>query len=365
MMGRLVPVAVALALAGTASATEVTLKNDSLTDFGSAVIVWGFVAGEKAASWLTSPCEGNLVAVQVFWRSPNGLAGEVIHESIDIHRAGSFPGPGELAAQILGPVLNDNVLNEWRYLDENNAIPLSVPVSAGETVIVAFTFAEDLTAGVDPSVVRDTDGIQAQRNALYARLTPGVFQWFDASALGVTGDWVIRAVVDCPIVSSEADVSVTMTSDPVDGYVAGEPLEYTIVVANAGPANASGTTLVDIFPAAYQVPTWTCTTSGGATCPAGGSGNITGTVNLPADSQIEIVVNGTVAPDSTATLSNTVTAVVSSSVTDPDGSNNSATLDLDPAIDDTIFADGFESAGPDFQAARLVPRPATSERRPD
>ncbi len=46
-------------LAGGASATEVTMKNDSMTGGGNVAIVWGFAAGEKAAAWLTAPCDGN------------------------------------------------------------------------------------------------------------------------------------------------------------------------------------------------------------------------------------------------------------------------------------------------------------------
>ena len=64
--------ALACMLSSGVGAAEVTIKNDSLTDFGGAAIIWGFAAGEMAGSWLTSPCDGNLVAVQIFWRSPTG-----------------------------------------------------------------------------------------------------------------------------------------------------------------------------------------------------------------------------------------------------------------------------------------------------
>jgi uncharacterized repeat protein (TIGR01451 family) len=318
-----------LALAGQAGANEVTIQNDSLADFGTAVIVYGFVAGERAASWLTSPCDGQLVAAQVFWTSPTGTQAAVIGSAIYIYRNGSFPNPGAIAAEIAGPVLNDGVLNEWRYLDENNSIPLSVPVTSGETVVVAFEFAEAPAAGQSPSVVRDTDGITANRNALYADLGT-TFAWFNASALGVSGDWVIRAVVNCGAVATNADVSATMSATPT-AYTPGAPLQYTITIGNAGPVTASNVTLVDVFPTAFQSPTWTCSSSGGASCPApGGNGNITGTAALPAAGQLTFVANGSVAPGTTGTLSNSMTAVVVAP-TDPDTSNNIATLNLQPA----------------------------------
>ena len=106
-------------LCAPAAAAEVTVKNDSLVDFGAGTIQAGFVAGEGAASWLTSPCDGNVVAVQLYWTSLFGGAPFSLQEAITIHRAGTYPTPGVVAEQILGPVLNDGFLNEFRYLDEN------------------------------------------------------------------------------------------------------------------------------------------------------------------------------------------------------------------------------------------------------
>ena len=335
------PAGIAIAMA--ASANEVTVQNDSLDDGGSGTIQAGFAPGEKAASWLTTPCDGNIVAVQVFWRSLFGNAPLSIEDSVDIYRDGSFPVPGALAQEIAGPVLNDGVLNEYRYLDENNTIPLIVPVVADETFIVALTFAEAPDPTQGPSVVDDDGGIEPNRNAIYASLGGGNFQWFSNVTLGVLGDWVIRAVVDCQSVPTEADVGVTMSADPPQ-YTAGAALTYTITIANAGPANALNTTIVDIFPPEYTDVAWTCAPSGGASCAASGTGPITGSIGLPSGSQVVYTVDGTVAAGTTTPITNSATAVVGAPATDPDGTNNTASLTTDPAPvdDDTIFADGFE-----------------------
>jgi uncharacterized repeat protein (TIGR01451 family) len=306
-----------------------------------------------AGSWLTSPCDGNLVAVQIFWRSPSGTAADVIGSAIHIYRSGTFPNPGIEAQTIGGPVLQDNALNEWRYLDENNTLPLVVPVAMNETVVVAFEFADQPQPNSDPSVVRDTDGVQAGHNVIYGDIGLGN-QWYDNATIGINGDWVIRAVVNCTSVSTDADVSVSMSSTP-DAYVAGSPLQYTIDVANAGPSSSPNTTLVDTFPGAIQGATWTCTGSGGATCPAGGSGNLIGSSSLPSGGQITFTVNGMVAPGTTGTLTNSMTAVVSAPATDPAGSNNTATLDLEAASSDLIFANGFDGT----PGLRPVPARAT------
>lgn len=331
---------IAAGLAGGARAAEVTVKNDSLTDFGSAVVVAGFVEGEQAASWLTSPCNGDLRAVQVFWRSQAGTTGQTIHAALRISRSGSFPTPGELALNIVGPVLVDGALNEFRYLDENQTVPVIVPVSANETFVVAVVFDSAVDAS-SASVVRDTDGNQNGRNGLLARLAPNNYAWFNSSALGVQGDWVIRAVVDCAAGPQEADVGVGVLATPTT-YTAGQPLTYTIVIDNAGPIASPATTVVDIFPASFTAPTWTCSGSGGASCTASGSGNLTQNISLPAGSAATFVVNGVVAAGTTGTLSNTVTAVVGAGVSDPNTANNTATLNTLSASGPEIFMDGFE-----------------------
>jgi uncharacterized repeat protein (TIGR01451 family) len=133
-----------------------------------------------------------------------------------------------------------------------------------------------------------------------------------------------------------------MSADPPQ-YTAGAPLTYTIAVSNAGPAASAGTTVVDAFPSDYDDVAWTCAPSGGASCPASGTGTIAGAVSLPAGSSVVFTVDGTVAAGTTGTLSNTATAVVGAPQTDPDTTNNSVTLDVDPApTGDTIFADGFD-----------------------
>ncbi len=334
-----------LAFANSGNASEVTVRNDSLNDFGSGFIVWGWASGEMAESWLTSPCEGNIVATQILWRSPSGTQANVIGNAIHIYRSGTFPTPGIEAQTIGGPVLQDGVLNEWRYLDENNTIPLSVPIAANETFVVAYEFSDPPLAQVDPSVVRDADGNTAGHNALYARLTGNQYMWFDSAAMGVQGDWVIRAVINCSTASTNADVSVSMSATP-STYTAGSPLQYTLIVTNSGPAAAPSTSLVDAFPSAFQNPTWNCTSSGGATCPSGNSGNIIGSSSLPSGGQLTFTVQGTVAAGTSGVLSNTMTAVVNPPAADPETGNNTITLNVSPGLADLIFDDGFETSPP-------------------
>ena len=69
------PAAILLAwalLVSAVQAAEVTVQNDSLTGGDPGIVQLGFDPPESAASWQTSPCDGAIVAVQVFWRSETG-----------------------------------------------------------------------------------------------------------------------------------------------------------------------------------------------------------------------------------------------------------------------------------------------------
>ncbi len=205
LRSRLGPSVTALAAAGSMTAAglaqEVTVQNDRLVDGGTAAIQAGFIAGESAATWLTAPCDGSIVAVQVFWRSVLGNAPLSIEDSITLFAAGTFPTPGDVLLNSPGsqpvileaPVMTDGVLNEFRFLDENQAIPLNVPILTGEVFVVSFRFANSPNPVLGPSVVTDLNGCQNLKNTIFAN--PG--GWLNACALGISGDFVIRAVIDC------------------------------------------------------------------------------------------------------------------------------------------------------------------------
>ena len=190
----------ALMLAASVLGAEMTIQNDSLVGGQAGSIQAGFVSGESAAAWLTSPCAGNIVAVQVFWRSYFGGEPETLGDTVTVFAAGDFPAPGAVMhngyapyqdAVFEGPVLSDGVINEFRYLDEYQTIPLQVPISAGQVFIVSFKFFDDVPL-FGPSVITDS-GCQSGKNALFA--VPG--GWLNSCEQGLSGDFVIRAVVNC------------------------------------------------------------------------------------------------------------------------------------------------------------------------
>lgn len=132
-----------------------------------------------------------------------------------------------------------------------------------------------------------------------------------------------NAATDTDTLVPSADLSITKT----DGSAQATPgltTVYTITIGNAGPSAVPAATVTDTFPAFCTTPSWTCTGSGGGSCPASGSGNIGTTTNgLPAGGSVTYTASCPVAVAATGTLSNTAT--VSSAVADPDNGNNSAT----------------------------------------
>jgi uncharacterized repeat protein (TIGR01451 family) len=162
----------------------------------------------------------------------------------------------------------------------------------------------------------------------------------------------INAANNSSTVSAAAAPSADLAITKTDGgatAVPGQPLGYTIAVTNSGPSDAIGATVADTFPAAFTNPAWTCVASGGASCPAAGSGTLAAVVNVPVGGSVTFTVSGTVAAGATGSLANTATVAAPGGVTDPVPANNTATDTdtLTPQADLTITkTDGVTSAVP-------------------
>lgn len=196
-----------LLLAPAARAGEVVIQNDSVVDFGNVAIQVGFAADERAAAWLTATCSGDLTAVRILWLSILGDQPDVLHQAITISQPGTFPVPGTPEVELLGPVMVDGFFNEF-------VVVPPLPVTAGQTLVVDFQFLDD-PPGLGPSVVTDTNGCQTGKNGIFA-IPPST--WFNACALGVSGDFAIRAVLDCELALFE------------DGFESGDTGAWTASV---------------------------------------------------------------------------------------------------------------------------------------
>ena len=124
------------------------------------------------------------------------------------------------------------------------------------------------------------------------------------------------------VLDPEADLGITK-DDGVTTVIAGNQVVYTIVASNAGPSAVTDANVVDNFPAALTACTWTSVAAGGATGNSNSSGLVLNdTLDMPPGSSVTYTVTCDVDISFTGFLSNTAT--ISTSVTDPNSGNDSA-----------------------------------------
>jgi uncharacterized repeat protein (TIGR01451 family) len=120
------------------------------------------------------------------------------------------------------------------------------------------------------------------------------------------------------------DLAITKDDGQTEA-VPGDSVTYTIVASNAGPNDAIGATVNDLFPAVLTC-SWTCVASGGATCAAGPvAGNIADTVDLPVGGSATYTADCSIDGAASGTLENTASVAVPPGMIDSDPGNNSAT----------------------------------------
>src|SRR5439155_13534135 len=110
-------------------------------------------------------------------------------------------------------------------------------------------------------------------------------------------------------------------------------------VTNAGTSTVTGAMVTDVFPPTLGTPTYTVTSTGGATgfiTPS--MGNISDTVTMPAGSTITYTVTATVSGNATGAISNTATVTPPATVVDVNPTNNTAT-DIDTVSGTPVNAD--------------------------
>ena len=152
------------------------------------------------------------------------------------------------------------------------------------------------------------------------------------------------SATDTDTLAPEADLEITKT-DNVGGSsvtgatgtaVPGKGITYTIVVTNAGPSDAPGTSIVDTLPGTLSGVTYTAVPTGGATgFTATGSGNIDDAdVDMPAGSTVTYTVTATINPAATGTLTNKAMVTAAAGVTDTNPATSATGTDtLTPQAD--------------------------------
>lgn len=173
------PILLLVLLSSAALAQETILQNDGFVDGQPVGFQGGFVAGESGSVRLVPAGPFPMTVTRVQLLFGGSTATQTVTLRIWDDSAGTAAPGAELYSADYLLTGSDTVLQE---------IDLS---GAGIQVAGAFRVGIEFQHSGAPSIARDSDGITAARNFIYA-LGLG---WFDSGALGLTGDWIIRAGV--------------------------------------------------------------------------------------------------------------------------------------------------------------------------
>lgn len=131
-----------------------------------------------------------------------------------------------------------------------------------------------------------------------------------------------NSATDVDTLQARAVLAITKTDSAIIARPGGT-VTYSIVASNAGPSDAAGVTVTDLFPA-ITTCTWTCRAGPRSSCAAAGTGNIVdATVYL--STFVEYTATCAISPTATGLLSNTATIAAPPDVIDVTPADNSAT----------------------------------------
>lgn len=188
--------AAAAACAMPAMAQQFELRNDSLQPGGTVAIQLGFANNEIGAAVFTvDPILYPLwiKRVRVFWTSIRGTATNNIQDAILIYRGGGGTGGLGLVYESDPVQLFDGALNEINLEFENIIIQSPAP---DNKITIGLRFLDAPNGNTNAaSLVTDIDGCPLGRNLVFS--TGGLFTgWADPCFFGISGDFVIRAIVE-------------------------------------------------------------------------------------------------------------------------------------------------------------------------
>lgn len=168
-----------VALASPALAADLTLQNDGFAG-GTAAYQGGFAIGEIAGSRFDPPGPFPMPLKEVLFLFGDTAVDRIVILHVWDDAAGTADPGSELyssAYQVTG----------------SSGGFVSIDLSAANVQVQGpFRVGIEFTESGLPSVARDTDGtINTTKNFIYAQ----GFGWVQSNLLGLTGDWVIRSVV--------------------------------------------------------------------------------------------------------------------------------------------------------------------------
>lgn len=169
------------ATAQGACPTEPTFQNFT---GGGTVACACFVENEQAGAIFDVPASHypiEILKVGIGYGSLFGGSPQVLEQAIHIYGAG-LPNPGAPIFTLDGPQLTDGVINEF----DLEPILGEIIVDSGPFSVTLQFLEDNVGNEFHPTAIHDGNGCQLGKNLI--QIDTGA--WFDACALGVTGDWI-------------------------------------------------------------------------------------------------------------------------------------------------------------------------------
>ncbi|WP_161596709.1 DUF7927 domain-containing protein [Chitinophaga vietnamensis] len=255
------------------------------------------------------------------------VAGSRIRYTIDVINS----GPGSASNVAIQDAIPAGILNAtWTAAGLNGAV-----ITSGNTGTGNIQLKANIPGNALASVHIEINGQIDPGYALPTILNKAVA--LNDPAITPAGD--SSSVLTS--VTRQANLNI-VKSGPANA-AAGEPIQYTLRIRNAGPSNAIGVVINDLLPAGLLATRWTTSSSGNVQNinPASGNGNVNITADIPADSSVlTVTVTGIVSPAliNGTNIINTATVgfLPGSTIVDPNPADNTstvtATVDNDPVV---------------------------------
>ncbi len=220
------------------------------------------------------------------------------------------------------------------------------PSNVGQPVLVSFAVAVAAPgAGTPTGTVTVTDGIDVCQATLPATSCQLSFKTQGTRNLivnyGGDPDFNGSATAGTQQVGTGgtgADLALRKFNDRCV-LPGGTRISYQIAVSNLGPEAVTGARVTDTLPAGLTNASWTCSAGTGASCAAGGNGNIDQLVNLASGASLTFVLSADVQIAPEIVVNNTATITAPAGIFDPQQGNNTST-DSDPI---GVFCSGMEA----------------------
>lgn len=240
-------------------------------------------------------------------------------------------GPGSATNVTIKDVIPTGVLNAtWTATALNGAVISSGNTGTGNILLKADIPNTPLAAiriQVDGTVDPDYAATTILNEAIVLN-DPAVTPVGDTSTVLTT-------------VARLANLSIVKSGPANLG--AGQQMQYTLLIRNAGPSNAVGVQITDLLPADLLTPSWTTSFTGNVKniVPATGTGNVSITADIPADSSTLLVtITGIASPAlvNNAIIKNTATVAfpAGSTIVDLNPLDNTSSIetviDNDPVV---------------------------------